>query len=395
MAFQFQSVASVSPFVIDAYGIDYALLGTLIGLYMLPGVVVALPGGLIAGRFGDKRVAVAGLALMVAGGLIMAAAGGFWTAAAGRIAAGIGAVLLNIVLTKMTTDWFAGREIVLSMAILLGSWPLGIGLALVTLGPIAEATSLGAAILVTAAACAVALVLVLWGYRPPSAVDGATLSPAPSKTDARETAGGKIAAAISRREVLLVSLAGLIWTTYNVGYIIVMSFAPALLVAGTASVADAGAIVSLINWVMVLALPMAGYFAQRINRPGAVMMLSFAATAAAIAAIPQLGAPAALFVAMGLLFAPPAGVIMALPAELLRPQARAVGMGVFFTWYYAGMAVLPAAAGLARDATGAADAPILFAAIVMAASIVWLAALRALQRRPETAAQARSGGRGR
>jgi hypothetical protein len=46
MACQFQSVASTAPFLVDALAIDFARLGTLIGLYMLPGIFIALPGGM-------------------------------------------------------------------------------------------------------------------------------------------------------------------------------------------------------------------------------------------------------------------------------------------------------------------------------------------------------------
>ena len=42
MGFQFQAVASVSPFLVEEFGIDYASIGTLIGLYLLPGVVLAI-----------------------------------------------------------------------------------------------------------------------------------------------------------------------------------------------------------------------------------------------------------------------------------------------------------------------------------------------------------------
>ena len=47
MALQFQTVASTGPFLIDALAIDFASLGLLIGLYMLPGIVIALPGGML------------------------------------------------------------------------------------------------------------------------------------------------------------------------------------------------------------------------------------------------------------------------------------------------------------------------------------------------------------
>ncbi len=60
IGYQYQSVAAVSPFLMADLGIDYGQFGTLLGLYFLPGIVLALPGGLLGRRFGDKRVVVAG-----------------------------------------------------------------------------------------------------------------------------------------------------------------------------------------------------------------------------------------------------------------------------------------------------------------------------------------------
>ena len=117
MALQFQTVASAGPFLIDALAIDFASLGALIGLYMLPGVVIALPGGMLGQRFGAKRVVLVGLALMAIGGVVMGLGSSFAMAAAGRIISGTGAVLLTVLISKMVTDWFAGREIVTAMSI--------------------------------------------------------------------------------------------------------------------------------------------------------------------------------------------------------------------------------------------------------------------------------------
>ena len=75
MGFQFQSVAAVGPFLVADLGLSYAELGTLIGLYLLPGVVLALPGGLLGARFGDRAVVLAALGLMTLGGAGLAAAG--------------------------------------------------------------------------------------------------------------------------------------------------------------------------------------------------------------------------------------------------------------------------------------------------------------------------------
>ncbi len=121
MGFQFQSIAALSSFLMDGLRIEYAQLGLLIGLYLLPGIAIAYPGGLLGQRFGDKRIALLGMMLMILGGILAAIGNDYWSVFAGRLIAGTGAVLLNVLLTKMTTDWFIGREIGTALAILVSS----------------------------------------------------------------------------------------------------------------------------------------------------------------------------------------------------------------------------------------------------------------------------------
>ena len=117
IAFQFQSLAVLSPFLIEQFHLSYAALGTVIGLYLLPGVVVALPGGMIAHRFGDKRIACLGLVAMTVGGLIIAAADEPTALITGRLISCSGAVLLHVLVTKMVTDWFEGANVVTALGI--------------------------------------------------------------------------------------------------------------------------------------------------------------------------------------------------------------------------------------------------------------------------------------
>ena len=145
MGFQFQSLAAISPFLLDQFQLGYAALGTLVGLYLFPGVAVALPGGMLGQRYGDKRIVCLALAAMSVGGLLMALAGSFALLTTGRIVSGAGAVVLNVLVTKMATDWFQGREIVSALGLLITSWPLGIALALVALPAFAAAFSWPAA----------------------------------------------------------------------------------------------------------------------------------------------------------------------------------------------------------------------------------------------------------
>jgi hypothetical protein len=54
MAFQFQSVAAVAPLLGNEFGVSLADIGILIGLYFTPGLALALTGGAIGRRVGDK-----------------------------------------------------------------------------------------------------------------------------------------------------------------------------------------------------------------------------------------------------------------------------------------------------------------------------------------------------
>jgi hypothetical protein len=71
---------------------------------------------------------------------------------------------------------------------------------------------------------------------------------------------------------------------------------------------------------------------------------------------------------MGALLAPPGGLVMALPCQTVRPQGRAIAMGVYFVYFmyfYGGMGVLLPVAGLARDLTGSTATPLWFAGALL------------------------------
>ena len=70
---------------------------------------------------------------------------------------------------------------------------------------------------------------------------------------------------------------------------------------------------------------------------------------------------------------------MALPCETVRPQRRAIAMGVYFTCFYGGMGVLLPMAGFARDLTGSAATPLWFAGALLLIAIAMLLFFRALQ----------------
>ena len=111
-----------------------------------------------------------------------------------------------------------------------------------------------------------------------------------------------------------------------------------------------------------------------------LMIASFAAFGLGTMLVPTTSSPA-LMTFIGVVAGLPAGAIMVLPGEVLGPQTRAAGMGVFYTWNYAGMALLTPAAGILRDASGAPGAPLLLAGALELAAIAVLVLLRLSQQR--------------
>ena len=97
--------------------------------------------------------------------------------------------------------------------------------------------------------------------------------------------------------------------------------------------------------------------------------------------LPAVAAPVPVLLAIGLVQGLPVGVVMALPAEALRPESRATGMGLFYTGLYVGHAALPPVAGWLLDLSGSPAAPLAFAGVLVLCVPPLFAAFRAVQRR--------------
>src|SRR5262245_1883116 len=106
LGYQFQAMGSVGPLLVRDLGIAGADLGLLVGAFMLPGLLLSIPGGVLAQRVGDKPTVLLGIALMIAGGLLSGLAVSYRLLLAGRVVSGIGAIFLFVLLNKMVADWF-------------------------------------------------------------------------------------------------------------------------------------------------------------------------------------------------------------------------------------------------------------------------------------------------
>ena len=352
---QFQAISAVGPTLVDDLHLTYAQLGWLIGLFSLPGVVAALPGGWLGQRFGERPVAVAGLACMTAGPLITGTSDTFLGAAIGRAVSGAGFVAANTVFAKMVADWFAGKELATAMAVLLTAWPTGIGLALMSLGALASATSWRLAVDASALVAALGAALIVVFYRRPP--DAMAAPPVTIGT-------------IRRRDVRLAVTGGITWGALNGSLLVFVGFAPSLLIGNGASVAQAGAIVSVTLWVTLISIPLGGHLVDRVGHADYVIVFGAVATALCIGAVPGFGAPLFWCVMVALAISTAPGAIMALLPHAVPPDRLTIAFGIFYSVYYAVVALAQPVAGLVRDRLGDAGAPVLFAAVLMSVTAV-------------------------
>jgi len=376
-AYQFQSLAVVAPGFIREFGLDALSVGTLVGLYMLPGFFLAIPGGMLSQWVGERRFLTGCLATMVAGALICGFASGYWSICVGRLLSGLGAIGLNVVMAKIVIDWFQDKEIATAMALFLAGYPAGIGLALVTLGTLATPEGWSHAFLITGALGLVALIVFAATYRP-----------AQLKTE-----GSTPALKPSMGEVGMVCVAGAIWALYNAAYIIVVSFVPLFLHSAGMASATAASLVGIGLWVAIVAAPIGGVLADRSRRPNLLIVAGVLIWGLGLTLVlPWADSPLlllTLIIVTAFIGSLPAGAIVALASEVLRPQARSAGMGIYYTWLYAGLALGPMLAGLVSDLTGDPAAPVYLIGVLALLTVFALGLFRALQARGFPAAARR------
>lgn len=369
MAFQYQSVAALSPMIMETFSASLADIGVLIGLYLGPGIFVAIPGASLVVRFGDRLVVGGSLFLMLAGGLLMATGVEWEWLMAGRVLAGIGGVVVNIVMTKMVIDWFAGREIGTAMGLFISSWPLVIALSLLLLPILATTGGLFAAWMAVVSLIGLSTFLFLVFYRSPPATD-CFARPMESR----------------RFPVQPLVRAAAIWALFNTALAMIFGFGPLLLIERGLVPTTASSVTGVFTIFVGLGVPLGGFLADRNNhdRMIAISLAGSACCLPVLLLIPtEFSLPA--FAATGLLFGLAAGPIMTLPSRILIPEARALGMGVFFAIYSGVMMLGPALAGSAADMTGNPGTAFLVGAVMLAVSLVLLNLFRAEVRKTRPA----------
>lgn len=350
--YQFQSVATLGPDLVSLFHLSYTAFGSLIGAFMLMGVFVALPLGVLGRFLGDRPVLASGLALMVVGATFDASASGPSGIAAGRTLGGIGAVAMIVLQGKVIADFFSGRRFMVAISVSACAFPVGVGLAQIVLPPVARAFGWQAALATEGLMPALALLLFLGSYRRPALL--AAQRPGFSWP--------------TRRECLLVIVAGAIWSAYTSGYSGYTSYVPSALAARGESTAMIGLVLVFATWGNVPATMLGGGLAARFGALR-IFLLANAALVIGMAGTALSGGAVGWAFLIGVVGSIHPGVIMAVGTLSARPENRAVGMGLFYSVYYLGGTISPTLCGFAADRLGGPDGGVLAAAALSALTL--------------------------
>jgi MFS family permease len=348
--YQLQTVASLGPILHRTFGIEFAVLGTLMGLMQLPGVFGAIPTGFLARRYGDRLSISAGMVLMVVGGLMSAAGHGAVGIGVGRVVAGIGALALTVLQPKAVADRFTGREFNLAMGILIGAFPIGIGVGQILHGRIADAFGWPATFVSGSVFAAMSLAVLMLTWREVAAPTSRAMNWP------------------SRHETWLMILAGLIWTAFNAGYFNFLGWLPSVIHDRGHPVWVADWAVGLATWGSLPVMMAGGAVAMRVGAVP-VFIVGTIAEVIAVGGMALTDWPLVWGLLFGTFGVMHAGIIVGWGAMSVRPENRAVGLGIFYVTYYLGGTFIPMLCGHVADVMGNASGAFLCASALTALSL--------------------------
>jgi MFS family permease len=133
---------------------------------------------------------------------------------------------------------------------------------------------------------------------------------------------------------------------------IVFSFGPELFVGRGMGLVEAGSVTSIILWMLAIFGSLAGFLIDWTGRRYLILVTGNLGFAVFVLIGSWTDQVLVNVIAMGLFSGVAVGAMMSLPALVLTPATRAVGMGVFFTVFYFCAALGPMIAGWTANLTG-------------------------------------------
>jgi MFS family permease len=342
--FSTQSIPPLLPTLIGEFGLTHTSASSLVWLAALPGVFLSILGGLLTGRFGVKRLAVLGAAIMTAGSLLCSTAGSVVFLQFSRFFLGIGGAMVLVSAPVLICEWFGERELGSAMGFYGLNMPVGTIAAFIILGFVSQKLGWRTSLLVTSVVDALALLCCVLFLKE-------------KKSVSKQSTGG-FSVHLRNSGIWIL---GLIWCLFNMAQIGYSTWGKTIFLTYGLSAGSSDLVASLLI-AGSLATPLTGFISDRwAGHRTFFIVIAAVSMTAMFPLFPYVGVSSVGYLALilGLLaaFLPPA--VFALPETILGAGNESVGWGVLNTFQNSAIIIGPLSAGYALDVLGSTS-PIFF-----------------------------------
>jgi len=355
------------------FGLAFVQVGAIRTVYTGAMSLFQIPAGLLAERWGERRLLALGTAVTGAGFIAAGSTGGFAALLGVLLIAGLGSGVQHpLASTLVSTAYETGRR-----RAALGTYnfsgdlgkiamPASVGLAAALVGWRTASAASGVLGLVAAGAIFVVLARLSTGARP--------------ATDSRETSGGW--GIRDARAFAALSAIGVIDSGTRTPF---LTFLPFILIAKGLATAGVGLALAILFAGGAVGKFVCGLAAERIGVIRAVI-LTEVATAVGIALVVVAPLPVALvaLAPLGIALNGTSSVLYGTVADLVSAHRRGRAYGLYYTITLGASAVSPTIYGLVSDAAGV-TATLLVVATLVLVTVPLALALRTALAAPERA----------
>ncbi len=367
---------AIAPLIRQDLGLSLTQAGSFISAFYVGPILMSLPAGWLADRWGILGTMMAGQVLITLGLVAAGWADSFPSLIALMMLSGVGYGFLNPTSTKAVIAWFPLAQRATAVGLKQTGLPLGGAVGAAVLPLLALGIGWRSALMLSAGAVALVAAATLFLYRDPADLPRATPgSPAPS-----------VRSVLGNRDLWIVACATLIfaamqtvWQSFIVLYLQDVVRLPVLTAALYLAEAQAMGMVGRVAF---------GLLSDRVFAGGRRIVLFIAGTSSALCSLVMAGtgpgSPRWLLSGLALIFGFVGigwnGVQHTLMAELAGPRAAGTAVGLGLAISSLGVALGPPAFGWLVERVGGYRAPWLSLAASMALALALLSFVRERRR---------------
>ena len=339
--------------LMEDLAMTFEQVGVIMALVPLSLVILCIPGGLFADRFGIRVTVLIGGIIMAVFGLLRGFATDFTTLAITMFLCGVGYSIAYPNLPKVTGVWFTPREYALASGVMFTGMEVGMSLPLILIPAVLLSWTgswQGVFIAIGILSLALTVIWIALARERPKSATGS-----PQMSSLEELRGvpfrESLSTVLRNKHMWVLMLTTLFLLAPQIG---LLGFLPTMLTLKGIDPTTAGLIASMISWFMIPSSFIIPMISDRVGlRKPFIWVTSIIAGVTLYLVGTTTGLPLWISVIVyGFLIGGMAPIILAMPVELVGPLYSATAGGFTLVGGYLGALIGSLLAGYLSTATG-------------------------------------------